>query len=207
MSNGKVVSIFENMEGSSCNSDLTGIEGLTVYDQEKFEERVSKNLSSYVEKQQREQDVKRLTIELKSVNENLVKSQENLIKTEKSLNDAVDRGITSDRRLQVFLEQQSKLQYDIDKLTKSRNEIVKALKEIEEEEEEGEINDDEDSNSSDNTEKNETKQEKSIRLGQMTAFGKVLASKSNKDEEIDWNDSNEKEFNDNAEDSDENNQK
>ena len=32
--------------------------------------------------------------------------------------------------------------------------------------------------------KTETKQEKSIRLGQMTAFGKVLTSKSNHDEDF-----------------------
>ena len=42
--NRKIKGIYEKMEGTSSNSDLKGIEGLTVYDQDKFEERVSKNL-------------------------------------------------------------------------------------------------------------------------------------------------------------------
>ena len=67
--------------------------------------------------------MKRLNIELKSVTENLVKSTDNLSKTEKSLNEAVNRGITSDRRLQVYLEQQAKLQSEIEKLTQSQSEI------------------------------------------------------------------------------------
>ena len=104
--------------------------------------------SSYVEKQQREHDVKRLNIELKSVTENLVKSTDNLSKTEKSLNEAVNRGITSDRRLQVYLEQQAKLQSEIEKLTQSQSEIVAALKDIKEEEEDGEIKDEKDSDNS-----------------------------------------------------------
>ena len=75
-------------------------------EQDQFEERVSKNLSQYVEKQKREHDVKQLNGELKNVIENLVKAKENLSKVETSLNDAVNRGITSDRRLKVFLEEQ-----------------------------------------------------------------------------------------------------
>merc|ERR1712083_1209883 len=106
------------MEDNESNLDLKGIEGLTVYDQDKFEQKVSKNLSRHVEKQQREHDSKRLTSELK----NLTKSIENLSKVEKSLNDAIDRGITSDRRLQVFLEQQQKFTSEIKKLTESQNE-------------------------------------------------------------------------------------
>merc|ERR1739838_839332 len=142
------------MEENESNLDLKGIEGLTVYDQDKFEQKVSKNLSRHVEKQQREHDSKRLTSELKNVTENLTKSIENLSKVEKSLNDAIDRGITSDRRLQVFLEQQHKFTSEIKTLTESQNEI--------------------ETDQSDKETKKETKQEKSIRLGQMTAFGKVL---------------------------------
>merc|ERR1711973_94891 len=213
--NRKIKGIYEKMEGTPSNSDLKGIEGLTVYDQDKFEERVSKNLSSYVEKQQREHDVKRLNIELKSVTENLVKSTDNLSKTEKSLNEAVNRGITSDRRLQVYLEQQAKLQSEIEKLTQSQSEIVAALKDIKDEEEDGEIKDEKDSDNSDENEKTETKKEKSIRLGQMTAFDKVLASKSNKDEEAsndkndakEWMNSGYKAWMDTGEDSDENNRR
>merc|ERR1712051_765028 len=142
------------MEENESNLDLKGIEGLTVYDQDKFEQKVSKNLSRHVEKQQREHDTKRLTSELKNVTENLTKSIENLSKVEKSLNDAIDRGITSDRRLQVFLEQQQKFTSEIKKLTESQNEN--------------------ETDQSDKETETETKQEKSIRLGQMTAFGKVL---------------------------------
>ena len=80
--------------------------------------------------------------------ENLVKSTDNLSKTEKSLNEAVNRGITSDRRLQVYLEQQAKLQSEIEKLTQSQSEIVVALKDIKEEEEDGEIKDEKDSDNS-----------------------------------------------------------
>ena len=167
------------MDENSSNSDLNGIEGLTVYDQDQFEERVSKNLSQYVEKQKREHDVKQLNGELKNVIENLVKAKENLSKVETSLNDAVNRGITSDRRLKVFLEEQEKLRSEIEKLTKSKDEIEATLRGLEPELEEGEIE----------TEKRvdeptETDQEKSIRLGQMTAFGKALVSKSEKDEDF-----------------------
>ena len=167
------------MDENSSISDLKGIEGLTVYDQDQFEERVSKNLSQYVEKQKREHDVKQLNGELKSVIENLGKAKENLSKVEKSLNDAVNRGITSDRRLKVFLEQQDKLRSEVEQLAKSKDEIEATLSGLDPELEEGEIE----------TEKkidepSETEQEKSIRLGQMTAFGKVLISKSEKDEDI-----------------------
>ena len=132
------------------NSDLTGIEGLTVYDQDLFEEKVSKNLNHYVEKQQREHDFKRLHSELKDVKENLAKSKENLSKTEKSLNEAVKRGITSDRRLQVFLEQQEKYQKEIEKLTKSKKEIETELENLEKNTEEGEINEEDESNQNGN---------------------------------------------------------
>lgn len=127
------------MEEKESNLDLKGIEGLTVYDQDQFEQKVSKNLSHYVEKQQREHDLKRLTSELKNVTENLTNSIENLSKVEKSLNDAIDRGITSDRRLQVFLEQQQKYTSEIKTLTESQNEIETELKDLVEEE--GEIKD------------------------------------------------------------------
>ena len=136
------------MEENESNLDLKGIEGLTVYDQDKFEQKVSKNLSRHVEKQQREHDTKRLTSELKNVTENLTKSIENLSKVEKSLNDAIDRGITSDRRLQVFLEQQQKFTSEIKKLTESQNEIETELKNLVEEEEEGEIKDENESDQS-----------------------------------------------------------
>ena len=135
------------MEDNESNLDLKGIEGLTVYDQDKFEQKVSKNLSRHVEKQQREHDSKRLTSELKNVTENLTKSIENLSKVEKSLNDAIDRGITSDRRLQVFLEQQQKFTSEIKKLTESQNEIETELKNLVEEEE-GEIKDENESDQS-----------------------------------------------------------
>ena len=136
------------MEENESNLDLKGIEGLTVYDQDKFEQKVSKNLSRHVEKQQREHDLKRLTSELKNVTENLTKSIENLSKVEKSLNDAIDRGITSDRRLQVFLEQQQKFTSEIKTLTESQNEIKAELKNLVEEEEEGEIKDENESDQS-----------------------------------------------------------
>ena len=136
------------MEENESNLDLKGIEGLTVYDQDKFEQKVSKNLSHYVEKQQRGHDLKRLTSELKDVTENLTKSIENLSKVEKSLNDAIDRGITSDRRLQVFLEQQQKFTSEIKTLTESQNEIKAELKNLVEEEEEGEIKDENESDQS-----------------------------------------------------------
>merc|ERR1712008_486202 len=102
----------------------------------------------YVEKQQRGHDLKRLTSELKNVTENLTKSIENLSKVEKSLNDAIDRGITSDRRLQVFLEQPQEFTSKIKKLTESQNEIEAELKNLVEEEE-GEIKDENESDQSD----------------------------------------------------------
>ena len=59
----------------------------------------------------------------------------------------------------------------------------------------------------DNETKTETKQEKSIRLGQMTAFGKVLTSKSNHDEDFIAKRKCEKDWTNSGEDSDDNNQK
>ena len=55
--------------------------------------------------------------------------------------------------------------------------------------------------------KTETKQEKSIRLGQMTAFGKVLTSKSNHDEDFIAKRKWEKDWMNSGEDSDDNIQK
>ena len=55
--------------------------------------------------------------------------------------------------------------------------------------------------------KTETKQEKSIRLGQMTAFGKVLTSKSNHDEDFIAKRKWEKDWMNSGEDSDDNRNK
>ncbi len=155
-----------------ADSDLSGIEGVTVYDQETFEENVSKKLSDFVDKQKREQDLKNLHKESKSVNESLFKATQDLSKVEDQLKNAVSRGITSDRRLQLIIDQQEKFKLEILNLTKSKNEIQAALELIQTEESNVQESND--------VEK-ESKREKSIRLGQMTAFGTVLASKSEQD--------------------------
>ena len=84
------------------NSDLSGIEGLTVYDQEAFEENVSKKLDDYVVKQKRQHDLNRLNHELKVADTNLNKAKVDLKKIEQSIEDVVRRGISSDRRLQNY---------------------------------------------------------------------------------------------------------
>ena len=96
-------------------SELSGIEGLTFYNQEDFEENVTKKLDDHIDKQKKEHDAKRLENELKSVQNDLGKAQSNLSKVEKTLQDAVSRGITSDRRLQTLLDQQNKYKTEIEK--------------------------------------------------------------------------------------------
>lgn len=159
------------------NSELNGIEGLTVYDQETFEENVSKSLDVLVSKQKREHDLKRLTKELKSVEDKLVVVKANLTKIDDKLREAVSRGITSDRRLQTFLDQQDKFKQEIENLTKDKAEIEEALSEIDQDDT-GQTNE-----PAKEENKKETKREKSIRLGQMTAFGTVLTSKTEQDED------------------------
>ena len=89
---------------NSKDSELIGIEGLTFYDQEDFEENVTKKFDDQIDKQKKEDDAKRLQIELKRIETNLERALKNLAKVEQSLQDAVSKGITSDRRLQTFLD-------------------------------------------------------------------------------------------------------
>merc|ERR1712062_425183 len=110
---------------------------------------------------------KRLQIELQRVDTNLERALKNLAKVEQSLQDAVSKGITSDRRLQTFLDDQDKYKKEIANLRESKKEILSDMKQTSAEKEEEE-----------NVKTEESQQEKSVRLGQMTAFGKVLASKS-----------------------------
>ena len=152
---------------NSKDSELIGIEGLTFYDQEDFEENVTKKFDDQIDKQKKEDDAKRLQIELKRIETNLERALKNLAKVEQSLQDAVSKGITSDRRLQTFLDDQDKYKKEIANLRGSKKEILSDMKQTSAEKEKEE-----------NAKTDESQQEKSIRLGQMTAFGKVLASKS-----------------------------
>ena len=164
---------------NSKDCELNGIEGLTFYDQEDFEQNVTKKLDDQIDKQKKEHDAKRLQLELKSVESNLEKAEKNAAKVEQALHNAVAKGITSDRRLQGFLDDQDKYKKEVINLTKSKEEILAAMiqtqssttEETKEEEDKSKSND-------------ESQQEKSIRLGQLTAFGKVLASKTQQDKFI-----------------------
>jgi hypothetical protein len=169
---------------TSSNKDLTGIEGIQVYDQEQFEENVSKKLDVYVEKQKREHDLKRLTKEYEICKISLAKSSLNLSKAEESLSEAVKRG-QSDRKLQIYLDQQEKFSSEVEKFKKSKLEIKSQLKEVNVgfHDEEVEVLEDGELLEKEEEEKVETEQEKSIRLGNMTAFGKVLVSKTERDVE------------------------
>ena len=159
-------------------SELQDIEGIQVYDQETFEEDVSKKLDKQLEKQKRENDLKRSQKELLSVKANLAKTILNLNKSEESLKAIVARGIVSDRKLQSMLGQQEELKAEVEKLNGSKKELETTIKDLEciSKAKENDKSDDEPSTS-------ETVQEKSIRTGQMTAFGTVLASKTSKDDE------------------------
>ena len=160
-------------------SELQDIEGIQVYDQETFEEDVSKKLDKQLEKQKRENDLKRSQKELLSVKANLAKTVLNLNKSEESLKAIVARGIVSDRKLQSMLSQQEDLKAEVEKLNETKKELettIKDLESINKAKENDDKSDDEPSTS-------ETVQEKSIRTGQMTAFGTVLASKTSKDDE------------------------
>ena len=168
------------------SSDLSGIEGLQVYDQETFEENVSKKLDDIFEKQKREHDIKRLKNEFKTVSDSLTKAKAGLDKVEESLQSAVNRGITSDRKLQSLLDQQEKYKNEIDSLIKAKLEIASELEEFEKPkkvEVKTEVVENEVSEGDDEAPKQETKREKSIRLGQMTAFGTVIATKSVQEEQ------------------------
>ena len=159
-------------------SELQDIEGIQVYDQETFEEDVSKKLDKQLEKQKRENDLQRSQKELLSVKANLAKTILNLNKSEESLKAIVARGIVSDRKLQSMLGQQEELKAEVEKLNGSKKELETTIKDLESisKAKENDKSDDEPSTS-------ETVQEKSIRTGQMTAFGTVLASKTSKDDE------------------------
>merc|ERR1712156_583199 len=94
---------------ASTSSDLTGIEGLKAYDQETFENDVSKQLEVYVEKQKREHELKRVQIEYESVKANYAKAVLNLRKAEDSIKETVSRGVNvSDRKIQALLNDQEK---------------------------------------------------------------------------------------------------
>ena len=107
----------------SKSSDLSGIEGLTVYDQEAFEENVSKKLDDFVVKQKRQHDEKRLGNELKLVSANLGKAKINLNKIGETIEEAVRRGISSDRKLQNLFDQQDKSKTELEDMIRSKAEI------------------------------------------------------------------------------------
>merc|ERR1712241_516763 len=163
----------------STSLDLKDIEGIKVYDQETFEDGVSKQLDVYVEKQKKEHDLKRFQKELQSVKANLAKTVLNLKKAEEVLRVTVSRGITSDRKLQILLNQQEQLKTEVDKLKESKTELETSIQELEASKETQIKHEENDEDAP----TNETEQEKSIRLGQMTAFGKMLVTKTEKDEE------------------------
>ena len=163
----------------STSFDLKDIEGIKVYDQETFEDGVSKQLDVYVEKQKKEHDLKRFQKELQSVKANLAKTVLNLKKAEEVLRVTVSRGITSDRKLQILLNQQEQLKTEVDKLKESKTELETSIQELEASKETQIKHEENDEDAP----TNETEQEKSIRLGQMTAFGSIILTKTEKDEE------------------------
>merc|ERR1711879_924091 len=151
---------------ASTSSDLTGIEGLKAYDQETFENDVSKQLEVYVEKQKREHELKRVQIEYESVKANYAKAVLNLRKAEDSIKETVSRGVNvSDRKIQALLNEQEK----------QKNELQSEIENLETDVSKEECNED--------NEIAETANERQIRLGQMTAFGTLLVSKTNRVDE------------------------
>ncbi len=181
---------MEDETKPTTSSDLSGIEGLQVYDQESFEDVVSKRLDDIVVKQKREQEIKRITKELTSVANNLSKANDNLQKAEKSMSDGVSRG-QSDRKLQIYLDQQEKFRAEKEKLEERQRQLEGRLKGLTDHDVKQEIGDEKNSvvpkkepdSQDDDNEPEETEQEMNIRLGNMTAFGKVLTSTTNHDED------------------------
>ena len=112
-------------------SELQDIEGIQVYDQETFEEDVSKKLDKQLEKQKRDNDLKRSQKELLSVKANLAKTVLNLNKSEESLKAIVARGIVSDRKLQSMLSQQEDLKAEVEKLNETKKELETTIKDLE----------------------------------------------------------------------------
>lgn len=146
-----------------------------MYDQLTVEQEVSKELDVIVEKQKRDVEVKRLNKQLSCLDDRLHKIRMQLDKTEAQLSDSMGRGL-SDRRLRTFLDQQEALVKEQRELQEEQAKVEKDLKDLD-------VFDDVLKHQDDSLEEgeieNETEQEKSIRLGQMTAFGKVLVSRSN----------------------------
>ena len=81
--------------------------------------KVSKNPNPYIHGH----DLKQLNNKLKKVRGNLVKSKENLSKGEKSLNDAMNKGFISSRRLQVYFDELEKLSSEVKTLNESKDDI------------------------------------------------------------------------------------
>merc|ERR1712045_103797 len=161
---------------ASTSSDLTGIEGLKAYDQETFENDVSKQLDVYVEKQKREHELKRVQIEYESVKANYAKAVLNLRKAEDSIKETVSRGVNvSDRKIQALLNDQEKHEQLKNELEKQKNELQSVIENLETDVSKEECNED--------NEIAETANERQIRLGQMTAFGTLLVSKTNRVDE------------------------
>merc|ERR1712045_24447 len=167
---------------ASTSSDLTGIEGLKAYDQETFENDVSKQLDVYVEKQKREHDLKRFQKELESVKANYAKAVLNLCKAEDSIKETVSRGVNvSDRKIQALLNNQEKHEELKNELEKQKSELQLAIESLGvdvSKKDSGDINEE-----NGEVSHTETANERQIRLGQMTAFGTLLVSKTNRVDE------------------------
>ena len=93
--------------------------------------KVSKNPKPYFHNH----DLKQLNIKLKKVKENLVKSKENLSKGEKSLNDAMNKGSISSRRLQVYFDEIEKLSSEVKTLNENKDDIEIKIRNFEKREE------------------------------------------------------------------------
>ena len=148
---------------ASTSSDLTGIEGLKAYDQETFENDVSKQLDVYVEKQKREHDLKRFQKELESVKANYAKAVLNLRKAEDSIKETVSRGVNvSDRKIQALLNNQEKHEQLKNELEKQKSELQLAIENLEvdvSKEDSGDINEE-----NEEVSHTETANERQIRL-------------------------------------------
>lgn len=142
---------------ASTSSDLTGIEGLKAYDQETFENDVSKQLEVYVEKQKREHELKRVQIEYESVKANYAKAVLNLRKAEDSIKETISRGVNvSDRKIQALLNDQEKHEQLKNELEKQKNELQSVIENLETDVSKEECNED--------NEIAETANERQIRL-------------------------------------------
>ena len=168
--------------------DLLGVE---MIDQDKFEADIMNQVDQALKVQETKREIELLQRELKAENKKLEQIERKLHRGQNALNDlcSSSQNRSHYRRSVSLMEEQEVLTNDKAECEQRRNAILKNLKNLGQEVTEDIIEEEEHEKKPNSEsliipkEEEETEQDRQIRLGEKTAFGTALKSKTGEDEQ------------------------